>query len=448
MKLLQNLYFIHSPSGGEKRMSKFIQRYLKEMGILDFQVLGNQIYRIKKNTPMVVAHMDQVGKTPIKRIFYSHKEKIISGDANIGADDKNGIWVILNLLAKFKDLSFIFSDQEEAGGNVDAVFDEIDDNIIKTIKYCLVFDRRNGSDILASWNDYCGEDLEKDIVEIGKKYGYVAAMGLWSDCDIISSWVPCVNLSCGYYLPHTEKEYTSISELKKSLAFGEELLSSLTKTYNRVDKPFYKYGNYLDNYNTYGRMRQIDSYYGRDHYNSDRIYYCSYCGEHFGNEDQFVIGECPTCESKTIEMIGYYTDSQYNHLSNIKEYYYCAHCDVYTDIDDKILGLEDSPEICRQCGNVKYKFRDQEEEEDKDPCIECPNYETRLCDDSHCKTCTFYSSKTSYDGSIELYNNVFKDTPTHHKPNEKKKNKKKNRGRVKRYRKGVRYPYNQDPILF
>ena len=62
MKLLHHLYFIHSPSGQEDGMSRFLQKHLKKIGITDFDVLGNQIYRIKEGTPLICVHMDQVQK--------------------------------------------------------------------------------------------------------------------------------------------------------------------------------------------------------------------------------------------------------------------------------------------------------------------------------------------------------------------------------------------------
>jgi di/tripeptidase len=205
MKLLEQLYFIHSPSKGEKAMSKFIRKYLQKIGITDFEVLGNQIYRVKSNTILLAAHMDQVQTEQCEKLFIRNKNEV-HGDKGIGADDKNGIWIILNLLKKFKDISFIFSDQEECGGNIKTVFQKIDKEDSKklaTIKYSLVFDRRSGSDIIGKLNSYCESDLLNAVETLGKEFGYKTTQGMWSDCDQISLYVPCVNLSCGYYDPHT-----------------------------------------------------------------------------------------------------------------------------------------------------------------------------------------------------------------------------------------------------
>jgi len=237
MDLLHQLYFIHSPSRKEHAMSRFLRKYLKNINITDFSVLGNQIYRVKPNTKLMCAHIDQVQSEQSEILYYDKKLNAISSDCGIGADDKNGIYVILNMLKKFPDLSFIFSDQEECGGNVSAVLSLLetqDKNLFETIKYCLVFDRRNGSDILAHKQGYCEKDFDTDLERLGKEFGYKTTTGLYSDCDALSLYIPCANFSCGYYLSHTANEYTKLDELENSIKFCEKILSTLDKVYDRV----------------------------------------------------------------------------------------------------------------------------------------------------------------------------------------------------------------------
>ena len=166
MKLLTDLYFTHSPTrGGEEKMSAFVKSKLKERNILDYKTLDNQIYRIIPDTPMVCAHLDQVTFSPLTKL--SMYNDIISGDSALGADDKNGIWIILKLLEKYKDISFIFSSGEESGGDIDQVLDLVKDEL-ESIKYCLIFDRRNGKDIVGTSNFYCENDLEDAVVDLAK----------------------------------------------------------------------------------------------------------------------------------------------------------------------------------------------------------------------------------------------------------------------------------------
>ena len=56
----------------------------------------------------------------------SIQENKISGNGNIGADDKNGIYICLKLIEKYgNDINFIFSECEEIGGHIDKILDKI-----------------------------------------------------------------------------------------------------------------------------------------------------------------------------------------------------------------------------------------------------------------------------------------------------------------------------------
>ena len=108
MKLLKQLYWINSPSHSEQGMSGFIRSILHSQGIKFETDEFYQIFSLKNpDKPILCAHIDQVGDEPITTLIET--KDTITGDLNIGADDKNGIWIILKLLEKDPDLNFIFS---------------------------------------------------------------------------------------------------------------------------------------------------------------------------------------------------------------------------------------------------------------------------------------------------------------------------------------------------
>jgi len=334
MKLLTDLYFTHSPTrGGEEKMSAFVQNKLKERGILDYKTLNNQIYRIIPDTPMVCAHLDQMSFIPLTKLLMYND--IISGDSNLGADDKNGIWIILRLLEKYKDISFIFSSGEESGGDIDLVL-ELTKDELESIKYCLIFDRRNGKDIVGTNNFYCENDLEDAIVDIAKPLGYRSTTGLWSDCDIISQYVPCVNLSCGYYMSHTKSEYTKINELKRSLELGGLILSQLDSKYKRCE--------FCYNDNMYPVHYKKHTY--NYNYNYIDEYKCPSCGEYF-LERELVIGDiCPICYT-TVEK-----------EDDVIDTCYCGYCAEYFKRSEMIFD-----DRCPNCGRaVEEDFYDYDTE--------------------------------------------------------------------------------------
>ena len=43
--------------------------------------------------------------------------------------------------------------------------------------------------------------------------------------------VSCINISCGYYEPHTDNEFTDKNDLMKCLVFIEHIITSCTKVY-------------------------------------------------------------------------------------------------------------------------------------------------------------------------------------------------------------------------
>ena len=150
------LYNIASPSGGEKRMARFITDELRRMGIPYRKDRYGNIYAVKGNRrsyPCVVAHMDGVHRRKTGTyaahlvaesmiVGYDHKHRRMTG---IGADDKNGIWICLKCLESFKAMKCAFFVQEENGciGSRKADMDFFAD-----CRFVIGCDRRGNSDII------------------------------------------------------------------------------------------------------------------------------------------------------------------------------------------------------------------------------------------------------------------------------------------------------------
>lgn len=248
MKLLKKLYTINSHSACEQRLSKAIQKYLKKNNI-KFKTLDNQIYNIIKDTPILVAHLDQIGEKQVTKITIDGD--IVTGDFNIGADDKNGVWIILKLLKDktLKDkFSFLFTTEEECLSIGAKKLVTVYPNFFDKNKYALILDRRGKGDIIGYDNYYCSEKFEDDVASIGKQFGYEPTPGAVSDCDVFNEYINCVNLSVGYYLSHTDKEFTRFSELKNALNFTKAIINNLTD--------YYKVEEY-HNYHYYDNVRDI-----------------------------------------------------------------------------------------------------------------------------------------------------------------------------------------------
>lgn len=338
MKLLKRLYLTHSPSHEEERLSKIVRLELKDIGITDFTLSDKRIFRIKPDTILLCAHMDQVKGKPISKVWIE-KDNEIHGNGNLGADDKNGVWILLKLLKKYKNLSFIFSTREESGGYIKDILED-NKEILKTIKYGLVFDRKNGSNLIGTKNNYCVKEFEEDLLNLIKDFGYKSEHGILSDCNALAKYISCVNLSCGYYEPHTEKEYTKINELKNALKVGDVILSKLDKKYDKPELRKY-YDNHI--YNNY----YFGNYFGNT--NDDVFYVCSEChtlaksGLMFRINGKLVCNRClckPKINKKEIvDLVDYKND-----IVEIESFYWCSNCKKMYELSKLKDNLE-----CPKC---------------------------------------------------------------------------------------------------
>lgn len=225
MNLLKELYKIHSPSRQEGEMATFVKNWLTKKKIPFESDRFNQVFKLIPGRPIVSCHMDQVQKGSPGMIIFDGIRFFGTKDG-LGADDKNGIWVCLNLLARW-DVGFIFSTGEESFSQNVAHVLEANENLLRRIPYCLVFDRRGSGDIIGEANGYCTPTFQKKIAERGKAFGYAPTSGVYSDADTICQYCECVNLSVGYHKPHSTEEYTIWRELLNALRFAEDLLENI-----------------------------------------------------------------------------------------------------------------------------------------------------------------------------------------------------------------------------
>ena len=214
MELLKQLYRIYSPSGKERAMRRFIIKEVKKIPdtCIEKDPTGN-LYVTKGNAPdypCIVAHMDQVQGTRSTDFIPVETKEVIFGyspkhrrQENLGADDKNGIWIALKCLRQYPALKLAFFVSEETGciGSGNARMDFFTD-----CRFVIEPDRRGYKDIipLIGWTVLCSDDFLKATGY--ENFGYEEAEGMLTDVLELKEKglaVSCINLSCGYYEPHT-----------------------------------------------------------------------------------------------------------------------------------------------------------------------------------------------------------------------------------------------------
>lgn len=261
MELLKKLYEIHSPSGKEKRIKQFIKRYIHSNipnCIIETDKIGN-LYITKGEAseyPCIVAHLDQVQtqhSADFKAIEiddilfgYSTKSKSFQG---LGADDKNGVWVTLKCLEKHETLKVALFVQEEIGciGSSQA-----DLTFFNDCRFVLQADRKGHSDFVTTigCSPLCSEEFINDC-QI-EKFGYKEATGMITDVGELKHQglqISCANISCGYYEPHTDQEFTVKADLLNALALVCHIIETCQKVYPHKNQDLWSYDNdYIDEY--------------------------------------------------------------------------------------------------------------------------------------------------------------------------------------------------------
>ena len=240
MELLSKLYLINNKSGNEKEIKSFICSLLTETPLnIEEDSFGNMfITKGKANMyPCVAAHLDEI-HMPCQREVLIEGDKVFTVNRlwnriGCGADDKNGIWIILNLLRTESVLKVALFVQEERSGDRSGCRGARACNLsfFDNVKYVIECDRKGASDVVSIGK---GETLLCDTSfiphDILQKYGYEMVRGGKTDVVELKMRgldIPVCNVSCGYYNAHKNNEYTIFAELKNCLGFVKEILINL-----------------------------------------------------------------------------------------------------------------------------------------------------------------------------------------------------------------------------
>ena len=256
---LVKLYSIYSVAGtdGEKEICDWLCSRLEQMN-KEYVRDGNTLYHIKQdNTVMLSAHLDQVDtEGPAVHIYKSEDGFIYAYNKNwqrtsLGADDKNGVWIILKMLEAGHEFNWIISEAEETGCNgirkVESLLKDTDTD------YCVVLDRKGNTDIL---NKGCGTNYCQALAYNLRNFwnnDYEVTTGGVSDTQTICKYIESVNMSVAYFNPHHADEYTDwqrLVEIKDDIAIMlEGFVHYPSKPEDYTPKPvIYSKTKYTDDY--------------------------------------------------------------------------------------------------------------------------------------------------------------------------------------------------------
>lgn len=223
-----------SKSGDCDAMMAEIVRQLDQIpGVTHHTDDYGNLYAVKGRAdtfPVFVCHTDTVHpihdtfsifRTASGHYFAMSEDGGDLKQVGIGGDDKCGIIACLELLHRLKRVKCAFFLDEETGckGSRSGDLSFFDD-----ARFAIQIDRRNGGDIITSGagTELCSDDFKRLISSVGEIYGFSPTTGLNTDVVALKERgmnVSAVNLSCGYYNPHSKAEYIVESELMNTINF-------------------------------------------------------------------------------------------------------------------------------------------------------------------------------------------------------------------------------------
>ncbi len=268
---------------------------------------------------LLVSHLDTVHKKKptLNDIFYDQERQVmIAPFTGIGADDRCGVFIIMNLVLAGYRPHIAFTWDEEIGGvgarYMVSEFDMEASNV--TPNFAIEFDRRGHQQ--AVYYDLDNKDFEDYI----SSFGYTTHFGSYTDiCEICPAWgFAGVNLSAGYQNEHTFQELVLVDTIMDTIEKSKSILEDQMK-----NPHFYGWKE---------RSKQFSSYY-----NSSWGYY--YPREDEEEEDYYKKWRSSKKEKNE---------------QDFASYDYCDYCGTEKELNSIQDNKEWGGKICTSCYDFIY----------------------------------------------------------------------------------------------
>lgn len=163
---------------------------------------------------LLVAHLDTVFKQPPRHIFYDSDKNVMWSPQGLGADDRAGVYAVLQILIDSGlRPSVLFTLGEETGGTGAYAFCADFPFPAQDLKFIIELDRQ-GSDEAVFY--LCKNQEFIDFIE---SFSFQTDIGTFTDISIICpQWkIAGVNLSVGYINEHSYIEHLYLDDLNATI---------------------------------------------------------------------------------------------------------------------------------------------------------------------------------------------------------------------------------------
>ena len=179
---------------------------------------GNYFITIGESKTLFCCHLDTVGKQQLKvNKIYTEKSghTFVGTDGNtiLGADDKTGMVIMINMIDKNIPGTYYFLIGEEKGTvGSSLLYSRQSKGVLSKFDRCIAFDRRAYGSIITRQmgKDCCSTEfanaLASELRYQGMKFRKDPG-GFWTDSAVFMGVIPeCTNLSVGYFNEHRKTE--------------------------------------------------------------------------------------------------------------------------------------------------------------------------------------------------------------------------------------------------
>ena len=192
------------------------------------------------------------------------------GKTNLGADDKAGTVIMMNMISENIPGLYYFFMGEESGcvgsSSLSRVFESM--TIFPKMNKCIAFDRKGYDSIITEQMGVCASDeFANELSKRFNDFGFwfkPDPTGIYTDSAEFTDIIPeCTNISCGYFHEHTTSEKQDLDFLELLGVVSTQIDWETLPIVRNVDeiykgkKSSYGYGGY----GGYGEDFYHDSYY-------------------------------------------------------------------------------------------------------------------------------------------------------------------------------------------
>ena len=216
MKTFEQIVGLSQPA-----LKTVMRKYLvRKYGIENVKETGDYIIAFGDIPIALVAHMDTVFKQPASEIFYDTRKNVIWSPTGLGADDRAGVFAMVQIIKSGLRPHIILTTDEEIGG-IGATMLGKEECPFEDLRYLIELDRRGENDCV--FYDCANEEF----IDYVETFGFKESFGSFSDISMIApEWeVAAVNLSIGYRDEHTTSEVLFVSHMFNTIDKVKKMLS-------------------------------------------------------------------------------------------------------------------------------------------------------------------------------------------------------------------------------